>query len=91
VERDFSLVLRDGTAFAAVREAIGSLGISAIVSVEAVDLFRGKHVPPGSFSLLVRTTFQSHEATLTEAQVNAHCARIVATLEQRLGATLRTA
>jgi phenylalanyl-tRNA synthetase beta chain len=91
VERDFSLVLRDGTSFAAVREAIASLGISEIVSVEAVDVFRGKHVPQGNFSLLVRVTFQSHQATLTEAQVNEHCARIVATLEKLLGATLRTA
>ena len=91
VERDFSLVLRDGTPFAAVREAIASLRISGIVSVEAVDLFRGKNVPQGHFSLLVRITFQSHQATLTEAQVNEHCGRVVATLEQRLGATLRTA
>jgi phenylalanyl-tRNA synthetase beta chain len=90
VERDFSLVLRDGTPFAAASEAITSLGISEIVSLEAVDLFRGKHVPLGSFSLLLRVTFQSHQATLTEAQVNQHCARIVATLEKRLGATLRT-
>ncbi|HEY4580722.1 MAG TPA: phenylalanine--tRNA ligase subunit beta [Candidatus Acidoferrales bacterium] len=91
VERDFSLVLRDGTPFAGVREAIASLAISEIVSVEAVDLFRGKHVPQGNFSLLVRVTFQSHQATLTEAQVNECSVRIVATLEQRLGAALRTA
>ncbi len=91
VERDFSLVLKDGTTFAAVRESVASLGISEIVSVEAVDLFRGKNVPQGSFSLSVRVTFQSHEATLTEAQVNESSARIVATLEKRLGATLRVA
>jgi phenylalanyl-tRNA synthetase beta chain len=91
VERDFSLVLRDGTPFAAVRDAIASLAISEIVSVEAVDLFCGKHVPQGNFSLLVRITFQSHQATLTEAQVNECSSRIVATLEKRLAATLRTA
>jgi phenylalanyl-tRNA synthetase beta chain len=91
VERDFSLVLRDGTAFAAVCEAVASLAIPEIVSLEAADLFRGKHVPQGSFSLLVRITFQSHQATLTEARVNEYSAQIVATLEKRLGATLRTA
>ena len=91
VERDFSLVLREGTPFAAVREAISALNIPELVSIEARDLFRGKHIPTGYFSLLVSVTFQSLETTLTEAQVNESSARIVATLGKRLGATLRTA
>ena len=90
VERDFSLILNDGTAFEAVRRAIEALGISEVVSVEAVDLFRGKNVPTGKFSLLVRVSFQSLAGTLTEEQANEFSARIVATLEQQLGATLRT-
>jgi phenylalanyl-tRNA synthetase beta chain len=89
VERDFSVVLRDGTTFAAVRDAITALSIREIVSVEARDLFRGKHISAGHFSLLVSVTFQSHEATLTEEQVNEWSARIVATLEKSLGAVLR--
>jgi phenylalanyl-tRNA synthetase beta chain len=89
VERDFSLTLNDGTAFADVRRTIEALGITAITSVEAVDLFRGKNVPSGKFSLLVRVTFQSLEGTLTEPEVNEFSARIVAALEQQLSATLR--
>ena len=91
VERDFSLLLAEGTAFSSVREAIAGLGIAEIASIEAVDLFRGKNVPAGKFSLLVRVTFQSHHTTLTETQVNAFWARIVARLEEKLGAALRTA
>jgi len=91
VERDFSLILDEGTSFAAVHEVIGGLGIDEITSVEAVDLFRGKNLPVGKFSLLVRVTFQSHTATLTEAQVNDFSARIVAGLRQTLGAALRSA
>jgi len=91
VERDFSLTLSDGTPFAAVRKAIEGLGIAELASVEALDLFRGKNLPAGKFSLLVRATFQSHKATLTEAQVNEFSARILAALKQQLGATLRTA
>ena len=91
VERDFSLTLDDGTLFAGVREAIEALGIAELASVEAVDLFHGKHLPAGKFSLLVRATFQSQQATLTEAQVNEFSTRILAALERQLGATLRTA
>jgi len=90
VERDFSVILNDGTSFAAVREAIAALGIAEIISVEAVDLFRGRNIPPGNFSLLVRVTFQSPEVTLTEGQLSDFSSRIISALEQKLGATLRT-
>jgi phenylalanyl-tRNA synthetase beta chain len=89
VERDFSLFLEDGVTFAQVRQTIQSLGIMEIASVEAADLFRGKNVPAGKYSLLVRVVFQSREATLTEAQINDLSARIIAALEKQLGAALR--
>jgi len=89
VERDFSLFLADGVTFAQVQETIQSLGIPEIVSVEAADLFRGKNVPVGKYSLLVRVVFQSREATLTETHINDFSARIVAALEKQLGAALR--
>ena len=89
VERDFSIFLPEGIHFAEVRKTIRSLGISGIVSIEATDLFRGKNVPPGKYSLLVRVTFQSREATLTEAQISESSGKIVAALEEKLSAQLR--
>ncbi len=89
VERDFSLLLSDGTSFAAVVEAIRGLGIDEALAIDAVDLFRGKSVPVGKYSLLVRVKFQSYEGTLTEAQLSGFSSRILAALEQKLGASLR--
>jgi phenylalanyl-tRNA synthetase beta chain len=89
VERDFSLFLAEGVTFSQVQKTILSLGIAEIVSIEAADLFRGKNVPAGKFSLLVRVVLQSREATLTEAQITEFSARIVSELEKQLGATLR--
>jgi phenylalanyl-tRNA synthetase beta chain len=89
VERDFSLVLAEGMRFAAIEEAIRSLGIAEISSIDAVDLFRAKNLPAGKFSMLVRVTFESHTATLTEAQLTDFSSRILAALEQKLGAALR--
>ena len=89
VERDFSLLLADGTHFSDVSHAIRSLNIGEIVSIEATDLFRGKNVPAGKYSLLVRVTFQNREATLTEAQITDFSARIVLILEKQLAAQLR--
>jgi phenylalanyl-tRNA synthetase beta chain len=89
VERDFSLLLADGTHFSEVAKAIQSLNIVAITSIEATDLFRGKNVPAGKYSLLVRVTFQNREATLTDAQIGDYSGKIVAALEKQLGAQLR--
>jgi phenylalanyl-tRNA synthetase beta chain len=89
VERDFSLLLADGVKFADVKKAIQSLRIAEIASIEAADLFRGKNVPAGKYSLMVRITFQSKAGTLTEAQVTDFSARLVAALEKNLGAQLR--
>ena len=89
VERDFSLVLADGTTFDAVAETIRDLEIPEISAIDAVDLFRGKNVPAGKFSLLVRVTFESHHATLTEAQLTDFSSRILAALDEKLRVTLR--
>jgi phenylalanyl-tRNA synthetase beta chain len=91
VERDFSLVLNDGVTFAQVSSAIRALGIDELISVEAVDVFRGGNVPAGQYSLLVRVTFQSAASTLTDAQLNHFSTRIAEALHEKLGAALRTA
>ncbi|MGH9775599.1 MAG: phenylalanine--tRNA ligase subunit beta [Candidatus Acidiferrales bacterium] len=91
VERDYSVVLADGTPFAAVRRTIDMLGIEEIIRVEAVDLFRGGQVPSGNYSLLVRVTFESQTTTLAEEQLSNFSSRIMAALEKDLGAHIRTA
>ncbi len=89
VERDFSLFLPDSVTFAQVAQAIQSLGIAEVADIEAIDLFRGKGVPDGEHSLLVRVTLQSYSATLTDAQLTGARSRIAGALES-LGGRLRT-
>jgi phenylalanyl-tRNA synthetase beta chain len=91
VERDFSLLLPEGAHFSEVTKAIQSLGIAEVGSIEAVDLFRGKNVPAGKYSLLVRVKFQSHVGTLTETQISEYSGQIVAALAGQVGAQLRAA
>ena len=89
VERDFSLVVSDATMFASVEETVRALGIPELRRVEAADLFRGGQIPAGKYSLLLRVTFQSDQATLTESQLTEFSGRIAAALAEKLGATLR--
>jgi phenylalanyl-tRNA synthetase beta chain len=89
VERDFSLIVADGVTFAQVVETIRSLQIAEVETIEVADLFRGGQVPAGKFSLMIRVTFQSAQATLTEPQVAEFSGRIVKALQESLGAVLR--
>jgi phenylalanyl-tRNA synthetase beta chain len=89
VERDFSLVLSDGVAFAEVEQVIRTLAIPELERIEPADLFRGGQIPAGKVSLMIRVTFQSAQATLTDAQISDYSARILAALEKNLGASLR--
>ena len=75
--------------FAQVVETIRTLGIAEMQNIEAGDLFRGGQIPAGKYSLMIRVTFQSAEATFTDAQLNDYSSRIVAALQQKLGAALR--
>jgi phenylalanyl-tRNA synthetase beta chain len=90
VERDFSLLLAEGTTFAEIAKAIRALNIPEIDSIEAADLFRGKNVPAGKYSLMVRVTLQSREATLTDAQISDYSSRIISALESSVAAQLRS-
>lgn len=89
VERDFSLVLPDQTMFAQIEETVRALAIPELRRIEAADLFRGGQIPAGKYSLLLRVTFQSEQATLTELQLADFSGRIASALNEKLGATLR--
>jgi phenylalanyl-tRNA synthetase beta chain len=89
VERDFSLVLADGITFAQVEQTIRALGIAELQSIQAADLFRGGQIPAGKYSLMIRVKFQSLQGTLTDSQLAELGSRMVAALEQNLGASLR--
>jgi phenylalanyl-tRNA synthetase beta chain len=90
VERDFSLVVSEGTTFDSIKETILALGISEVSRIDAVDIFRGKNLPAGKFALLIRVTLESHQSTLTESQLTDISGRILTALEEKLGASLRT-
>ena len=89
VERDFSFVFPDSIQWQTISAALLALGITELQSVAPVEIFRdakGKAVPAGSHSLLVRVVFQSLERTLTEEELTAWSQQIIAALTQLGGA-----
>ena len=57
--------------------------------VEPVEVFRGKNVPEGSYSLLLRAWWQRLDESLTDEEVNEFAAELRSRLQSRLGIALR--
>ena len=62
---------------------------SLLDSVTVFDVYEGKGVPDGHKSVAVAVRIQPRDATLTEAEIEALAARIVAGVTKATGATLR--
>ena len=87
VDRDFSLLLPEGTRFAQIAEVVGQR--EYLVRLEPMEIFRGGQVPPGKYSLLLRAVWQRDDASLTDEQVNAYAQALLDTLREKLGAEQR--
>ena len=61
---------------------------SLITAVEVFDVYVGPGVAEGAKSVGVQVTLQPHEATITDAEIEAVSAKVVAAA-QKLGAHLR--
>jgi phenylalanyl-tRNA synthetase beta chain len=88
VERDFSFIFEDQTRFEQIEGAVRALAIPELRSFVPVEIFRGGGVAGGSYSILLRANFQSHERTLREDEANQSSTRIVRVLTE-LGGTQR--
>ena len=60
-----------------------------IADVSVFDLFTGGNVGEGRKSLAIAVTLQPREATLTDEEIDAVSAKIVANVEKQTGGSLR--
>ncbi len=82
-ERDFSFIFPDTVAWGAVEAAVRGASPAELQSVRPVEIFRdpkGKAVPAGSYSLLLRVVFQSGQRTLTEEELTGWANELTAAL-----------
>ncbi|MEE2527337.1 phenylalanine--tRNA ligase subunit beta [Hyphobacterium sp. HN65] len=89
VKRDFAfLVGADVAADTLVRAAKGA-DKAMISDVSVFDVYAGKGVPEGQVSLAIEAVIQPREKTLTDKEIDAVAAKIVASVEKATGASLR--
>ena len=89
VERDFAfLVDADVEAEKLVRAARNS-DKALIAAARVFDVYAGKGVPEGKKSVAIAVTLQPMERTLTDAEIEAACNKIVAAVSKATAAVLR--
>ena len=60
-----------------------------IAAVSLFDVYEGGQVEPGRKSVGIEVMFQPRERTLTDAEIEAACAKVVAAVAKATGAALR--
>jgi len=88
VERDFSFVFADNVEFEAMRQAVMGMRLKALRDFRPVEIFRGRSIGAGRYSILLRARLQSDEATLRDEQIAEWSGQIVRAL-QGLGGVQR--
>jgi phenylalanyl-tRNA synthetase beta chain len=89
IVRDVSILVADALSAETVRGTIRSVAPETLIQVREFDRYQGKGIPDGKVSLSYRLTFQSPERTLTDDEVSAAMASIVAALKDTHGAEQR--
>jgi len=86
--RDFAFVVEDSRAAGDLIKAASGADKALIDEVRVFDVYRGQGVPEGHKSVALEVVIQPREATLTEAEIEALSAKVVAGVE-KLGGKLR--
>ena len=86
--RDFAFVLEDGRPAGELVRAVAGADKALIADVRVFDVYRGSGVPEGMKSVALEVVVQPREATLTEPEIEALSAKVVAAAA-KVGATLR--
>ncbi|MBT3535638.1 MAG: phenylalanine--tRNA ligase subunit beta, partial [Rhodospirillaceae bacterium] len=89
VQRDFAFVVDQDTAAEAVLRAAKGADKTFIGEVNVFDIYSGKGIEDGKKSVAITARLEPTDTTLTDPEIEAIAAKIVAAVEKATGAVLR--
>ena len=89
-ERDFAFVIDVNYKAGEVKKIISEVDKNLIKKVLIFDVFEGGNMPEGKKSIAVNVTIQSMDKTLSEKDINEVSQKIISTVKDKTGATLRS-
>jgi phenylalanyl-tRNA synthetase beta chain len=89
VTRDFAFVVEGKMKAGDLVRAAQNVDRKLITSVAVFDLYEGKGIDPGKKSIAIAVTLQPRDKTMTDEEIDAVAAKIVAEVSRRTGGLLR--
>jgi phenylalanyl-tRNA synthetase beta chain len=89
VERDFAFVVERSVKAADIVRAAQSTDRKLISGVSVFDIYEGPGIEAGKKSIAIAVTLQPRDKTMTDAEIEALAAKIVAEVGKRTGGVLR--
>ncbi len=87
--RDLSLICDEAVTVADVEDAITAAAGKLLREVKLFDIYRGKGVAEGKKSMAFSLLLRADDRTLTDADSEAVISKVLAALQEKLGAALR--
>ncbi len=89
VNRDYAFIVGKDVRADEIIKAAKGVDRSLVANVSLFDVYDGKGVEPGKKSLGIEVTLVPLEKTLTDAEIEAFSARLIAEITKKTGGTLR--
>ena len=89
VTRDFAFVVEAKVKAGDLVRAAQNVDKKLVTNVTVFDVYEGKGIDPDKKSIAIAVTLQPREKTLTDQEIDAVAAKIVAEVSKKTGGTLR--
>ena len=89
VTRDFAFVVDRAVKAADIQRAAQNVDRKLIAGVSVFDVYEGQGIETGKKSVAIAVTIQPREKTMTDQEIDALAAKIVAEVSKRTGGVLR--
>ena len=89
-ERDFAFVIDKNYNANEIETLVKNVNPDIIKSVKTFDVFEGQNLPEGKKSLAINVILQSESKTLTESDLEHISNKIIETVKEKTGATIRS-
>jgi phenylalanyl-tRNA synthetase beta chain len=89
VSRDFAFIVERKVAVADIVRAAQGVDKKLITSVGVFDVYEGKGIDPDKKSVAIAVTLQPRDKTMTDQEIDAVAAKIVAEVTKKTGGSLR--
>ena len=89
-ERDFAFVIDKSFKAGELESIIKKLDSTIIKKVTTFDVFEGQNIPEGKKSIAINVVMQAADKTLTEKDLDQVSEKIISTVREKTGATIRS-